>query len=119
MEKIMSKIKITNADGEVVSTVPSIKGVKPAGSQVLVEVLTAQETLGTTIHLTDNDASAAGGAPQGYVKGVGPKVQTDIGFEVGNRVVLTGNFTPIPEFGDGHRPLILVDPHQIKAVLEE
>ena len=108
--------KLTNAEGEVLSSVPSIKGVKPVGTQVLVEKLSAQEITSSTI-LIDEDATMAG-APQGYVKDLGPKVPEDHGIKVGDRVVLTGNYTPVPDFGNG-RPLMLVDPHQIKAILEE
>lgn len=102
--------------------VPSVVGVKPCGSQVLVELLTAQEALGTVLHV--DSAASVNGAPQGYVVSVGPKVPADLGFQKGDRVTLHGNYTPVPEGQkldrlNSHRPLILVEPHQIKAVFVE
>lgn len=116
-------MKILDSDGEVATkTVPSISGVKPCGSQVLVELLTAQEALGTVLHV-DSSASV-NGAPQGYVVSMGPKVSSDLGFKEGDRVTLNGNYTPVPEgqkFNreNSHRPWILIEPHQIKAVFVE
>jgi co-chaperonin GroES (HSP10) len=95
-----------------------VKDIKPIGTQVLIETLTQQEILGTRIHLPEDEISKKQ-APQGYVLDMGPKVQTDWGFGVGDRVIVTGNYTPVPEFKRSHRSLILVDPHQIKAVLKE
>lgn len=114
--------KILGSDGEAVSRVPSVVGVRPCGTQVLVELLTAQEALGTVLHV-DSSASV-NGAPQGYIVSMGPKVPEDLGFGKGDRVTLHGNYTPVPE---GHkfdrknpnRPWILVEPHQIKAVFSE
>lgn len=117
----MSK-KLVSGTGEVLSSVPKIKSVRPAGTCVLVEVLTAQEALGTILSVQGN---VVNGAPQGYIKDIGPNVDlSKFGYKKGDRVILQGNFTPLPE-GESlprenqHRPLILVEPHQIKAVLEE
>lgn len=115
--------KILNSDGEAMTPkIPSISGVKPCGSQVLIELLTAQEALGTVLHV--ESTATMSGAPQGYVLAKGPKVSEDLGFNVGDRVTLHGNYTPLPEgqkFNrtNSHRPWILVDPHQIKAVFVE
>lgn len=118
----MTKNTILGSDGEVAKKVPSIVGVKPCGTQVLVELLTAQEALGTVLQI-DSSASVSG-APQGYIISVGPKVPTDLGFQKGDRVTLHGNYTPVPEGQkldrkNPHRPWILVEPHQIKAVFSE
>lgn len=117
----MAKKEIVGADGQKVGVnIPSIKDVNPCGSQVLVELLTAQEALGTILQI-DADASITG-APQGYVRKKGPKVAEDWGFAIGDRVTLHGNYTPLSENIDrpnSHRPWILVDPIQIKAVLLE
>lgn len=116
-------MKILDSDGEVATpVVPTISGVKPCGSQVLVELLTAQEALGTILHV-DSSASISG-APQGYIISLGPKVTSDLGFKEGDRVTLNGNYTPVPEgqkFNrkNSHRPWILIEPHQIKAVFVE
>jgi hypothetical protein len=103
---------------ETLSQVPEVVGVKPAGTQVLVERLTPQEQSGAkTIQIMEN--AKQDGAPQGYVLDLGPKVE-GWGFEVGDRVVLTGNYTPLPEVeGKNGRDLILVEPHQVKAILVE
>ena len=114
---------ILGSDGEAATRrVPSIVGVRPCGTQVLVELLTAQEALGTVLQI-DSSASV-NGAPQGYVVSVGPKVPADLGFQKGDRVTLHGNYTPVPECqkverDNPHRPWILVEPHQIKAVFSE
>ena len=99
-------------------TVPEIKKIVPVGTQILIETLTRQEVFGTKLHLPDDEVGKKQ-APQGYILDMGPKVLTDWGFKVGCRVIVTGNYTPVPEFKESHRSLILVDPHQIKAVLQE
>lgn len=119
----MTKKTILGSDGEVVACrVPAVVGVNPCGSQILVELLTAQEALGTVLQI--DSAASVNGAPQGYIVSVGPKVPVDLGFAKGDRVTLHGNYTPIPEGQkldrkNSHRPLILVEPHQIKAVFVE
>lgn len=118
----MSENSIVGADGEVISKVPQVSGIRPCGTQVLVELLTAQEALGTILKI--DSAASVNGAPQGYIVDVGPKVADDLGFKAGDRVTLHGNYTPVPEgqkFNrkNSHRPWILVEPHQIKAVFVE
>jgi hypothetical protein len=93
----MSDNTIVGPDGEAVLKVPTISSVRPCGTQVLVELLTAQEALGTILQM---------------------------GFKVGDRVTLHGNYTPVPEGHkfkrkNSHRPWILIEPHQIKAVFVE
>lgn len=106
---------IRGADGNSINNVPRPTDVEPCGTQVLVELLTKQEALGTSLHVQD-DVQA--GAPQGYIRKLGPKVTDDWGFQAGDRVVLVGNFTPLPEYVS-QRVGILVEPHQIKARLVE
>ena len=119
----MSKNEILGLDGQKLvntSSVPKLMDVNPCGSQVLVELLTAQEALGTILEI-EADASITG-APQGYVVKKGPRVSDDWGFKIGDRVTLHGNYTPISDSIDrpnSHRPWILIDPNQIKAVLVE
>lgn len=119
-KKMSKQVGIVGVDGERMNTVPKIKDVNPCGSQVLVELLTAQEALGTILSI-ESDATITG-APQGYIAKLGPKVSDDWGFIVGNRVTLHGNYTPVAEVIDrpnSHRQLILVEPNQIKAILVE
>lgn len=114
------KSEILGLDGNVISNVPTLKDVKPCGSQVLVELLTAQEILGTKLLV--EDSSTITGAPQGYIRALGPRVTPDWGFNINDRVTLHGNFTPLPESinrPNSHRPWILIEPNQIKAILIE
>ena len=97
----------------------SVKNVKPCGSQILVEHLSAEDINESRIHLPNN-ASITDGAPQAYVLGMGPGVKPDVyGFNVGDRVLLQGNFVPVPTSGNSKRARGLVEPTAIKAVLEE
>lgn len=109
-------------------SVPKIKSIKPCGSQVLVELLTAQEALGTNLIVEGDSSTIKNGAPQGYILDLGPRVAKDHGFNIGDRVTLTGNYTPLPETSlttesgkekKYDRPWILIEPQQIKAVLYE
>ena len=92
----MSKLQLTDSCGEaLVTPVPQPKAAKPVGSQVMVELLSPQEIIGTTL-LIDTEANV-GGAPQGYILELGPMVSPEYGLEAGQRVVMSGKFTPLPE----------------------
>jgi hypothetical protein len=98
---------------------PKIKSVEPTGSQILVELLTSQELLGTSMIVNDNTAANAG-APQGYVLKLGPTLNADNwGIKVGSRVLLQGSFVPVPKYNDNKRSQGLVEIHAVKALLEE
>jgi hypothetical protein len=93
-----------------------ISGAKPAGALVLVEILEAQEALGTRLSV---GKSSMGDCPQAYVLDIGPNVEADKwGFKVGDRVLLQGNYNPLPNW-DGGRDKGIVECHAIKAVLQE
>lgn len=92
----------------------------PVGYAVLVELLSKQEAMGTRIHVSEESKGV--GAPQGYILKLGPfvKEEKDYNFNVGDRVLLAGNFTPVPECpSESGRACALVEPHTIKAVLGE
>lgn len=94
-----------------------VVGVKPTNSQILIEKLNAQEATGTV--LTINDDSSYG-APQAYILAVGPAIKLeDAGFGVGDRVILSGNYVPVPNYDSHKRERGLVELHNIKAVLVE
>jgi co-chaperonin GroES (HSP10) len=96
---------------------PSVIDVEPVGFQVLFEELTAQELQSSKIYVAGKRSD---GPPQGYILKVGPKVDVEEwGFKVGDRVVLVGNYTPVPGDDGRERALGMVEPHQIKAVLVE
>jgi len=93
----------------------------PVGFTILVELLTSQEVLGTRIHVGGDQKV---GAPQAYIRKIGPfvKEDKDYNFEVGDRVLLSGNYTPVPDMegkGENERTFGIVEPHAIKAVLSE
>jgi co-chaperonin GroES (HSP10) len=106
---------------------PQVKAVKPLGGQVLVEVYQEEEVSPeSNIILPDISRNkgdrGVGGAPQGRVLDIGPGLPKDFGIKVGDRVLLQGSFVPLPklsDYRDGDRERALVEPHTIKAVLEE
>ena len=91
---------------------------KPCGNQVLIELLTTQEMANTKLIL-NNTNKKLGAEYQAIVLAVGPQVNFEsFGFKIGNRVVLSGNAVPAPEYGpETEREKVLVDPTAIKAVL--
>ena len=109
------KLKLTDSSGREISSVPNITGVRPVGAQILVAFLSAQEALGTRLHVGEE---VKAGAPQGYVQAIGPLVDEKYGIKVGDRVICSGSFTPCPEY-KSDRVMGLVEPHTIKAILEE
>jgi co-chaperonin GroES (HSP10) len=113
------KASIVNASGDVVfSTVPTIKSARPTGNNVLIERLTKQElTGGSTIYVGEGNENT--GIPQAYVLDIGPLVSKECGFKVGDRVIMAGNYTPVPKFDGNLRELGIVLPDMIKAVLAE
>jgi len=95
-----------------------IKDVKPTGSQVLVELLSAQEAIGTNLIIEGDSAHT--GAPQAYVLDAGPTCSPENwGFKVGDRVLLQGKHVPLPNLPEWTRMRSLVEPTMIKAVLVE
>lgn len=97
--------------------VPSIKDVTPSGNYVLFERLNTQELTNTKIYL--GEGSDNSGLPQGYVLALGPLVSEKCGFKVGDRVVISGQYTPIPKYDDNPRERGVLLPDMIKAVLVE
>ena len=98
--------------------VPKLKGIKPFGSTILVEMLTAKEALGTKFYV-GKDAETAG-ALQAYILAFGPKLNADdAGLKVGDRVMLQGKYVPVPKYDNSHRLKGIVELHEVKAVLEE
>lgn len=93
-----------------------ITNCNPVGNFVLIEHLSAQEALGTKLHLGD---SAQPDVPQAVILAIGPNVDVPkFGFSVGDRVIVQGSFVPVPDYGDSERRKGLVDPHAIKGVLQ-
>jgi co-chaperonin GroES (HSP10) len=92
--------------------------VKPVGFNVLVEMLTPNELMNTKLTLAGSQAT--GKSPEAYILAIGAAVDTtQYGFKVGDRVLLQGTYVPTPEYGESERERGLVEPHNIKAILEE
>jgi co-chaperonin GroES (HSP10) len=93
-----------------------IVGVKPTLSLILVEHLTAADVNQSQLIVNENSDY---GAPQAYVLDLGPSVPKGAGIKVGDRVLLQGNYVPVPNFDRNHRERGLVEMHNIKAILHE
>lgn len=112
---------------EIVRKQPAIKAVRPLGAQVLVEVFLEEEVAPESSIILPDVAKnkgdrGVGGAPQGRVLDIGPGLSESFGIKIGDRVLLQGSFVPLPKLSDerhGARERALVEPHTIKAVLEE
>ena len=97
---------------------PAVTGCVPVGACVLVELLTPQEMAGTSLYMPDKTKDKE--CQQAYVIALGPKVDKELGFKVGDRVMLQGIYAnPVPDYGVAGRKRNLVEPHMIKAVLTE
>lgn len=97
--------------------VGTITGVKATGSLILVEMLTADEVTGTHLLISKKTDY---GTPQGYILDIGPAVDSEkLGFKVGDRVLVQGNYVPVPEMPNHTRKMGIVDIYNIKAVLNE
>jgi len=107
--------KLIKPDGS--SFIRKIADIKPCGSKILVELLTAQEIMGTKF---DVGAKADVGMPQAKVVSVGPSVSAEgWGFKVGDRVLLHGTGPILPEYGDSDRDRALIEPHSVFGVIVE
>jgi len=95
-----------------------VVGVKPVGSQVLIELLTAQELANTNIKISEKTDLKV--PLQGYVRAVGPHFkQEDWGFKIGDRVLISGGGVIAPNYDDTHRDRFFMEPHAVKSVLIE
>ena len=119
----MPKPAIVTPDGKVATRVPVIDHIKPAGSSLLVEMLKPDEVLNTNFYISEDSESA--GPPQAYITAIGPglKAMIDKGeslfLKVGDRVLLQGNYVPVPNWDDCPRKRGLVEFHNVKAVVVE
>lgn len=103
---------------QIKACLPKIKSVHPFGSKILVEILKADEVLGTALHLSEN--MQVDGAPQAYITELGPTVSPDCGLAVGQRIYWTGKGTQIdnPACSSG-RVNALLEINNILAIIEE
>jgi co-chaperonin GroES (HSP10) len=98
--------------------VPKITGVKPCGSQVLIEFLTVQELANTNIAISENTDLKL--PLQGYIRATGPSFKSDDwGFKVGDRVLISGSGVPAPNYDSCNRDRFFMEPYAVKSVLCE
>lgn len=113
--------KIVGITGQEITAaakkVPAIKGIRPYGSKILVEVLNPDEVLNTNLFV-DKDAKVSG-APQAYILELGNQVPPDSGLEVGQRIYWTGKGTSIEDPRSTDRVRALLELHNILAIIEE
>jgi len=121
----MSKMKLVDGSGEeVFVALPKIARVKPTGSLVLLEILDQQEVLGTKMILPASKRGPEApmyGAPQAWVRAVGPQFKTETyGYDVGDRVLLsTGVAVPCPPREGDRRDWVIVEPQAVRGVIVE
>jgi co-chaperonin GroES (HSP10) len=97
----------------------AITAIKPCGNQILIELLTENELMNTTLFVPEG-SQGAGSAPQGVVLDFGPQFDgAKWGVQKGDRVIVQGTFIPVPKVGNGHRAMGLTEFQHIKAVLVE
>ena len=117
----MSKNKILTPLGTEFNSappVPKIKSVRPCGAQVLIEFLTPQEMLGTSLAV--NEKMDLKVPLQGYVRAVGPNFKsTDYGFDLGDRVTVSGAGIHVPNWDNISRDRFLMEPTSVKGVIIE
>jgi hypothetical protein len=97
---------------------PKAKSVHPFGSKILVEILKADEIMGTTLHISED--TQMDGAPQAYITELGPNVPSEAGLAVGQRVYWTGKGTQIENPGcTSGRVNALLEINNVLAIIEE
>jgi co-chaperonin GroES (HSP10) len=87
----------------------------PIGNQILLELLTAQEMLGTKLILSNESKTMK--EFQAVILALGSLVSENYGLKVGDRVLLSGNGVPVPNYDGSERDKVLMEPQSIKAIL--
>jgi co-chaperonin GroES (HSP10) len=90
---------------------------RPVGHQILVRLLDAKEILDTKLYV---QGTAKTGTPQACIVAFGNKIAKEAeeyGLKKGDRVILVGNYVPVPETEDGST-FALTEIHTIKGILE-
>lgn len=107
--------KIITDESESTNNLGVVKSVRPIGTQVLIELLTPQEMLGTKVIVNDMVQHKEF---HGIVNSVGNLIDlSKQGFKIGDRVLLSGSGIPVPNYDNSHREKILMEPFAIKAIL--
>lgn len=112
------KSSILMPTGEVhVKALPKISAVHPYGSKILVEILRADEILGTKLAGVEN--TTLDGAPQAYIIELGPNVPKDAGLKVGQRIYWTGKGTSVSDPRQKDRMRAMLEINNILGILDE
>ena len=100
-------------------SVPKIIGCRPVGSQVLVEHLTDNEMLGTSMILPGGKSAGGNEVQQSIILDYGPGFDPKgWGYDKGDRVMVVGSYNPVPKLSvDQKREMGIVEPHNVRAVL--
>lgn len=112
-------MNVVDVNGQVLkASLPKVKAAHPFGSKILVEILKADEIIGTVLHISEN--TQVDGAPQAYITELGPNVPKDSGLAVGQRIYWTGRGTQIdnPACTSG-RVSALLEISNVLAIIEE
>jgi co-chaperonin GroES (HSP10) len=114
----MTNTIIGTCGNELRAALPKAKAVHPFGSKILVEILKVDEIMGSTLHISES--TQMDGAPQAYIKEMGPNVASECGLKVGQRIYWTGKGTQIenPNCQNG-RVNALLEISNILAIIEE
>lgn len=92
---------------------------KAIGTHIVVEILSPDEAYNSIIYVPDN---AKLPAMHGYILDIGPALKgEDWGIKIGDRVIVWGEFTPIPRHKDdpNKRKMGAFQPHSLKVVFPE
>lgn len=113
----MAKAKL-QVVGDNNKRMKKLAGAKATGTFIVVEKLTEEECMDTTLIVPNGKSSA--NSNQAFVVDIGPALERDKwGINVGDRVLLQGSFVPVPVSSENGRELAIVSPHDVKAVLVE
>lgn len=114
----MNEPMILTASGEsAVSPLPNITGVKPFGSKILVDILRADEILGT--RLVGVEKSSLDGAPQAYIVELGSNIPPEYGLKKGQRIYWTGKGTQVTDPRETRRIRAILEISNVIAIIEE
>lgn len=93
-------------------------GAKAVTSKIIVEHIPAKETFDTKLIISDNVEDS--GPPQAFILDMGPGIEpATVGFKIGDRVIISGKYVPLPQVAGVTRPRGVVEIQDIKAVLVE
>lgn len=107
--------KLVLPEGVETSQLTPVTACRPCGSQVLLELLTVQEMMGTELFLKNTKTH---NEYQAIVLSLGPNLDPSVyGFKVGDRVLLSGTGVPVPNYDNSDREKVLMEPYCVKGVL--